>query len=134
MPTATYTSLDVAIIGAGLGGLATAIALRRAGHHCTIYEKRDLAAEVGNSISCAKSEPSPVCRHSPLLTGRWWTMVARLGGRCPRRTAYRSAGTHFAGLQVGRRGYGVRLDGLQGQVGLPLLHVVGQSGRDGELG
>jgi salicylate hydroxylase len=55
MPAPTFTSLDVAIIGAGLGGLAAAISLRRSGHRCTIYERRDLASEVGNSISCAKS-------------------------------------------------------------------------------
>ncbi|WVQ78499.1 hypothetical protein IAT38_000585 [Cryptococcus sp. DSM 104549] len=55
MPTATFTQLNVAIVGGGLSGFSAAIALRRAGHHCTIYERRDLAAEVGNSISCAKN-------------------------------------------------------------------------------
>ncbi|RSH95522.1 hypothetical protein EHS25_000614 [Saitozyma podzolica] len=55
MPVATFTPLNVAIIGAGLNGISAAIALRRSGHTCTIYERRDLAAEVGNSISCAKN-------------------------------------------------------------------------------
>ncbi|ORY25836.1 hypothetical protein BCR39DRAFT_485094 [Naematelia encephala] len=55
MPVSTFTPLNVAIIGAGLTGLSAAIALRRSGHTCTIYERRDLAAEVGNSISCAKN-------------------------------------------------------------------------------
>ncbi|KAK8858797.1 hypothetical protein IAR55_003027 [Kwoniella newhampshirensis] len=55
MPAPTFTPLNVAIIGGGLTGFATAIALRRSGHTCTVYERRDLAAEVGNSISCAKN-------------------------------------------------------------------------------
>jgi salicylate hydroxylase len=53
-----FTPLTVAIIGGGLGGFAAAIALRRQGHTVTVYEKRNIAAEVGNSISCAKSQSS----------------------------------------------------------------------------
>jgi salicylate hydroxylase len=48
-----WSSLDVAVIGGGIGGLATAIAFRRAGHKVTIYERSDFAGEVGASISCA---------------------------------------------------------------------------------
>ncbi|KAL5355558.1 hypothetical protein BJX96DRAFT_170783 [Aspergillus floccosus] len=48
-----WRSLDVAIIGGGIGGLAAAISLRRAGHHVTVYERADYAGEVGASISCA---------------------------------------------------------------------------------
>ena len=48
-----WSSLDVAVIGGGIGGLAVAIALRRAGHSVTIYERSDFAGEVGASISCA---------------------------------------------------------------------------------
>ncbi|KAK4687379.1 N-acetylated-alpha-linked acidic dipeptidase, partial [Tremellales sp. Uapishka_1] len=55
MPVATnnFKPLQVAIIGGGLGGMAAAIALRRAGHHVSIYERRDFKVEVGASISCA---------------------------------------------------------------------------------
>lgn len=49
----SWRQLDVGIIGGGIGGLASAIALRRAGHKVTIYEKADFAGEVGASISCA---------------------------------------------------------------------------------
>ncbi|KAG7527658.1 hypothetical protein FFLO_06720 [Filobasidium floriforme] len=49
------TRAYAAIIGGGLGGFAAAISLRRQGHRVTVYEKRDIAAEVGNSISCAKN-------------------------------------------------------------------------------
>ncbi|KAK7517911.1 uncharacterized protein IWZ02DRAFT_447470 [Phyllosticta citriasiana] len=50
---ATWTQLDVAVVGGGIGGLAAATALRRAGHKVTIYERAHYAGEVGASISCA---------------------------------------------------------------------------------
>ena len=54
MPSATgWRSLDIAVVGGGIGGLAAAIALRRSGHKVTIYERADFAGEVGASISCA---------------------------------------------------------------------------------
>lgn len=48
-----YQSLRVAIIGGGIGGMAAALALRRAGHHVSIFERRGFDVEVGASISCA---------------------------------------------------------------------------------
>ncbi|EFW16279.1 hypothetical protein D8B26_006035 [Coccidioides posadasii str. Silveira] len=48
-----WRPLDIAIVGGGIGGLAAAIALRRAGHKVTMYERADYAGEVGASISCA---------------------------------------------------------------------------------
>lgn len=44
-------SYDIAIIGSGLGGLGAAIALRRAGHAVTVYERYDFGGEVGASLS-----------------------------------------------------------------------------------
>ncbi|KAJ1599100.1 hypothetical protein NDA14_001795 [Ustilago hordei] len=49
----SFKQLDVAILGGGIGGFASAIALRRAGHRCTVYERRGFDVEVGASISCA---------------------------------------------------------------------------------
>jgi len=48
-------SLNVAIIGSGLGGLSAAIALRRQGHKVTVYERYDFANEVGASLSVASN-------------------------------------------------------------------------------
>jgi cation diffusion facilitator CzcD-associated flavoprotein CzcO len=39
--------LDIAIIGAGVGGLASAIALKRGGHKVTVYEQAPALGEVG---------------------------------------------------------------------------------------
>ncbi|KAK0387689.1 hypothetical protein NLU13_3934 [Sarocladium strictum] len=48
-----WRRLNVAVIGGGIGGMSVAIALRRAGHDVTIYERSDFAGEVGASVSCA---------------------------------------------------------------------------------
>lgn len=53
LPGTNWKSLDIAVVGGGIGGLAASIALRRAGHKVTIYERADFAGEVGASISCA---------------------------------------------------------------------------------
>lgn len=51
----TSHPLNVAVIGAGLGGLAAALALRRQGHSVVIYERYDFAGEVGASLSTASN-------------------------------------------------------------------------------
>ncbi|KAK5993047.1 FAD-dependent urate hydroxylase-like protein [Cladobotryum mycophilum] len=51
--TTGWRQLNVGVIGGGIGGMSVAIALRRAGHHVTIYEKHDFVGEVGASVSCA---------------------------------------------------------------------------------
>lgn len=48
-------SYNIAIVGSGLGGLGAAIALRRAGHRVTIYERYDFGGEVGASLSLASN-------------------------------------------------------------------------------
>ncbi len=45
-----FQPLQCAIIGAGLGGLCAAIALRRQGHNVMIYEQSDFAGEIGAGI------------------------------------------------------------------------------------
>lgn len=53
LPTGGWRKLDVGVIGGGIGGMSVAIALRRAGHKVSIYERNDFAGEVGASVSCA---------------------------------------------------------------------------------
>ncbi|KAH6663981.1 hypothetical protein F5X68DRAFT_251224 [Plectosphaerella plurivora] len=55
MPSRTDSSLSIGIIGSGLGGLAAAISLRRAGHRVTLYERYDFGGEVGASLSVASN-------------------------------------------------------------------------------
>jgi salicylate hydroxylase len=43
-------SVDVLIVGAGLGGLGAAIAIARAGHRVTIVERAPKLGEVGISL------------------------------------------------------------------------------------
>ncbi|WP_417307957.1 FAD-dependent oxidoreductase [Devosia sp.] len=42
--------LDIAIVGAGPGGLATALFLHRAGHRATVFERFDTAHPVGSGL------------------------------------------------------------------------------------
>ncbi|RBR13297.1 uncharacterized protein FIESC28_08263 [Fusarium coffeatum] len=55
MPGRTDASLSIGIVGSGLGGLSAAIALRRAGHNVTLYERYDFGGEVGASLSVASN-------------------------------------------------------------------------------
>src|SRR5689334_20065694 len=45
--------LRIAIVGAGIGGLAAAVLLKRAGHDVTVYEQADRFARVGAGIQMA---------------------------------------------------------------------------------
>ena len=44
------SSLNIAVIGAGIGGLAAALCLEQKGFKLTIFEKSDLTGELGAGI------------------------------------------------------------------------------------
>lgn len=46
----TKISLKIIVVGAGLGGLATAIALKQSGHQVTVYEQARELSEIGAGI------------------------------------------------------------------------------------
>jgi salicylate hydroxylase len=45
-----FTPLSVTVVGAGLGGLCAALALRREGHEVVIYEHRDFEGDTGANL------------------------------------------------------------------------------------
>ncbi|KAF2233621.1 putative salicylate hydroxylase [Viridothelium virens] len=45
--------LDIIVVGAGIGGLCAAVALRQAGHRVKIFEKSSFATEIGAAIALA---------------------------------------------------------------------------------
>jgi len=47
----TKTALDIAIVGAGMGGLTAAITLGRLGHRVTVYERTAALRPVGSALS-----------------------------------------------------------------------------------
>jgi len=53
MTIEAFKQLHVGVVGGGIGGLAAAVALRRAGHLVSVYERRGFDVELGASISCA---------------------------------------------------------------------------------
>jgi salicylate hydroxylase len=57
--SSTLNIPEVAIIGAGVAGLSAAIALRRSGWQCTLYERSSFKNELGAAISV--SPPATRC-------------------------------------------------------------------------
>lgn len=51
--TEQKTGLKILIVGAGIGGLTAAIALRKQGHHVQIFEQSRFATETGAALHLA---------------------------------------------------------------------------------
>ena len=67
--------MEIAIIGAGMGGLTTGIALKKFGHHVTIYEQTEQILPVGAAISLWSNGVK--CLNYLGLTDK----IAKLGGQ-----------------------------------------------------
>jgi glycine/D-amino acid oxidase-like deaminating enzyme len=60
--------MKIAILGAGVAGVASAIALKLKGHDVTVYERRDADANIG---ALDKRSPRCASRRPPGSRGRW---------------------------------------------------------------
>jgi salicylate hydroxylase len=67
-----YRGLEIAIVGAGLGGMSAAIALRRVGHRVIVFEQTPVLAEVGAGIQVAPNAARLLDR---------WGVIDRLAPR-----------------------------------------------------
>ena len=115
--------LNVAVIGGGIGGLTAALALVRAGHRPTVYERTDTLGPVGAGISLWANGIKVL---NILGVGR---EIAALGGRMDTMAYAGSDGarlTRFSLLplyaRVGERAWPVSRAGLQDT----LLDAVGR--------
>lgn len=61
--TADPRALNIAIIGAGIGGLTAAIGLRKNGHKISLYEQSQFASETGAAIHLAPNSNGLLRRH-----------------------------------------------------------------------
>ena len=84
----TARSLNVAVIGGGIGGLTAAVALRRAGCAVDVYEQAPQLTEVGGGINMGPNA-TRILRRLGLAEGLNWDGV-------------RPAGTHQRRWQDGR--------------------------------
>lgn len=66
--------LNIIVVGAGIGGLSTAIALGREGHQVTIFERSRFAGEIGAAVSLAPN--------SNMQLRRWGIFTEAIGTEC----------------------------------------------------
>ena len=73
------------VIGGGIGGLATAVALRRAGWDVEVFERAPELGEVGAGLSLWRNALAALDRIGLLETLARWASKARPGRSAPLR-------------------------------------------------
>ena len=101
--------MQVAVIGAGIGGLAAALALLRAGHQVRVYELVDTLGEVGAGLSITPNAGKAL-RALGLAE-----VLAQIGNRPPA-----GAIRHYA---TGAQLVALPQDQSEARYGMPLYHV-----------
>ncbi len=125
MRTSTF---DVAIIGAGIAGLAAAISMRRSGHDVTVYERSSFKMEVGAAINMPP-QAVRIMRAWDLPTPMTSTEEHTLGQREPRSDHSQQStfggtilsGTQRVNFKTGQPMPGQKFDEIAEQYGAPFV-------------
>ncbi|QDS74518.1 hypothetical protein FKW77_007359 [Venturia effusa] len=73
-------SMKIGIIGAGIAGLSAAVALRRGGHECEVFEQPHCENEVGAAIT--------ITPYGGLVLKKWGLILKRQMPSKARRCVY----------------------------------------------
>ena len=102
--------MKVVIVGAGIGGLAAALCLQKAGHQITVVEQAPALVDVGAGLQCSANAVHVLS---------WLGVVPQL-----LKYAVKPEAVHFRDSLSGKRFHNMQLgESYEAQYGAPYLHI-----------